>query len=140
MRRQLFKDVKVVLAKAGAVSAGTAVDSDVIDTANYEGVAFFGSIATHNAANTIKVQQGDESNLSDATDLVGTATAAGTNGHSPLIDVYRPTKRYVRAVITRSGANTITGDLYAILYGARKVPVAQGATIAPTFVISPAEA
>lgn len=137
--QQLFKDARVVLAKAGQASAGTAVESDVIDTANFEGVAFFGSIATQNATNTIKVQQGDESNLSDATDLAGTATAAGTNGNSPLIDVFRPTKRYVRAVVTRSGINTATGDIYAVLYGARKVPVAHGATIVPTFAVSPAE-
>lgn len=138
--QQLFKDARVILAKAAQVSAGTAVESDVIDTANFEGVAFFGSIAAQNAANTIKVQQGDASNGSDMTDLVGTATPAGTNGHSPLVDVFRPTKRYVRAVITRSGANTATGDLYAVLYGARKVPVTQGATIAPAFAVSPAEA
>lgn len=137
--RQLFKDTKIVLAKVAQTSAGTAVESDVIDTANFEGVAFFGSVATHNAANTIKVQQGDASDGSDMTDLAGTATVAGTNGNSPMIDVYRPTKRYVRAVVTRSGANTATGDIYAVLYGARKTPVSHGSTIADAYAVSPEE-
>lgn len=136
----LNKHVKVVLAKAGQADGTSAVNSDVIDTAGFEGVMFVGSIATANAGNFGKVQQGAAANLSDAADLEGTKVAPGDNGDSFLIDVYRPRERYVRCVVTR-GASTVTGDLYALLYGAHKLPVSHGSssTIDAETHASPAE-
>lgn len=133
-----FKDCKLVFGVAGATAATTAVTTGIIDTANFEGVAFFGRIATANAGNHVKVQQGDASNLSDAADLAGTQTVTGDDADSFLVDVFRPTKRYVRATITRT-ASTVTGDVYAVLYGPRKVPVTHGDTIDAEYHVSPAE-
>lgn len=135
----LTKNVKVVLAKAGQGSAGTAVTSDVIDMSGFEGVVFVGSIATVNAANFAKVQQGQQSDLTDAADLAGTKVVPGDDGDSFMIDVYRPKERYVRCYIDRGGANTATGDIYALLYGAKKPPVSHGATIDSEVHVSPAE-
>lgn len=140
MNMELINDVKVVLVKAGQTSAGTKVESDVVDVSGYDGVTFVGSIATHNAGNFMEVEQSDASDLSNPEILAGSRTPAGTNGYSPLIDVYRPLKRYLRATITRAGANTATGDIYAILYHARKKPVSHGATIVAVPLVSPAEA
>jgi hypothetical protein len=135
----LTKNCKVILAKAGQSSAGTAVNSDVIDMEGYEGVVFVGSIATVNAANFAKVQQGKDSGLSDAADLEGTKVVPGDDGDSFMIDVYKPQERYVRCVVDRGGANTATGDIYAIQYGAKKAPISHGATIDSEAHVSPAE-
>lgn len=135
----LSKNVKVVLAKAGQSSAGTAVNSDVIDMQGFEGVMFVGSIATANAANFGKLQQGQQSDGSDMADLAGTKVVPGDNGDSFLIDLYQPQERYVRCVVDRGGANTATGDIYAILYCARKAPTSHGATIDAELHASPAE-
>jgi len=134
----LSKNAKFVLAKAGQSADTSAVNSDVIDMQGFEGVVFVGSIGTANAGNYAKVQQGAQSDLSDAADLEGTKVVPGDDGDSFLIDVYRPKERYVRCVVTR-GASTTTGDIYAILYGATKYPVTQGDTIDAETHVSPDE-
>jgi len=134
------KNFKLVLAKAGQGSAGTAINSDGINTEGYDGVMFFGTIATANAANFANLaQSSDDGSADEYTDLAGTKVVPGTNGYSFLIDVYKPTKKYVRCEIDRGGANTITGDIYALLYGAAKAPVTHGTTISAETHISPAE-
>jgi len=134
----LSKNVKVVLAKAAAAAATTAVNSDIIDTAGYEGVLFVGSIGTANAGNYVKLQQGDNSSLTDGADLENTKVVPGDDGDSFMVDLYRPKDRYVRAVVTR-GASTTVGDIYAILYGAHAKPTSHGSTIDSETHVSPDE-
>ncbi len=134
----LTKNVKVSLAKEAQTANTTAVNSSIIDMQGFEGVVFVGTIGTANSGNYAKIQQGAASDLSDAADLEGTKVIPGDNGDSFMIDVYRPTERYVRCVVTR-GASTTTGDIYALQYGARKVPVSHGSTIDSEVHVSPAE-
>lgn len=138
MSMNLSKVVKVVLAKATQTSAGTEVLSDAIDTLGFEGCMFVGSITTANAGNYAKVTQCDTSGGSYA-DLTGTKLVPGDNGDSFLIDINQPLERYLKLSIIRAGANTVTGDVYALLYGARTVPVSHGTTIDSELHISPAE-
>ena len=136
----LSKNSKLILVEAGAASAGTTLTSDTIDTQGYEGVMIFGSIATANAGNYAKARQGAASDMSDAADLEGTKVVPGDNGDSFCIDILRPRERYVDVQIVRGGANSITGDVYALLYGpVRKAPTAHGATIDVETFVSPAE-
>lgn len=135
--QNLTKDVKITLVKAAQTSAGTAVNSDSVDMQNFEGVVFVGSIATANAGNSANAAQ--SSNDSSFDDLAGTKVVTGDDGDSFMIDVYRPTDRYVRCELVRAGADTVTGDIYAIQYGARKKPVTHGATIDSEVHVSPEE-
>lgn len=135
---QLSKETKLTKIKSGQTTAGTAVVSDVIDMAGFEGVLFFGSIATVNAGNFASVQTGDVSGTV-TTDLAGTKVVPGTNANSFEIDIYRPRNRYLKVTVTRAGADTVTGDIYALQYGPRIHPVAaQGATIDAEAHVSPA--
>lgn len=133
----LSKNAKLTLVKATQPSAGTAVNSDSVDMEGFDGVMFFGSITTANAANFANAaQSSDDSTFAD---LEGTKVVPGDNGDSFLIDIYKPTDRYVRCEIDRGGTNTITGDIYALQYCGRKVPVSHGSTIDAETHISPAE-
>ena len=120
MSEQLMNNVKITLVKAAQTEAGTDVTTDIIDMAGFEGVVFFGTIATANAANYIYAQQGTASDGSNMADLAGTKVVAAANGQVVWLDIYKPEKRYVRAYIERGGANTATGDFYAIQYQGRK--------------------
>ncbi len=104
----------------------------------FEGVMFVGSLAAVNAGNFAKARQGQQSNMSDGADLANTKVTPVANGDSFLIDVYRPLERYLKLIVTR-GASSTTGDVYAILYGARHVPVTHGATIDAETYAGPAE-
>lgn len=136
----LSKNVKVTKILAGASSADTALTSSAVDMLGFEGVIFVGSITTVNAGNYAKVQQSSDDGVVDTyADLAGTKNVPGDNGDSFMIDVYRPAERYLKLVTTRAGAATVTGDVYAIQYGAREKPTSQGATIDAETHISPAE-
>lgn len=135
----LSKQTKVVLALAGAATGTSTLTTSTIDTSGYEGVMFVGSLATANAGNFAKARQGQQSNMSDGADLVNTKVVPANNGDSFLIDINRPQERYVDLQIVRAGATTITGDVYAILYGPRKMPTSHGSTILAETHISPAE-
>lgn len=136
----LSKETKLILVKAAQISAGTTITTDPVDTSGFDGVMFFGSVATANAGNYAKARQGEQSNMSDGADLVGTKIVPGNNGDSFLIDLKKPMKRYVDCQVVRAGVNTATGDIYALLYGPpRKSPTSQGSTINAEMHISPEE-
>jgi hypothetical protein len=134
----LSKDCKVTKVLAAAASAGTALNSSEVDMSGFEGVVFVGRIATANAANFANLAQ---SSVSGGTfvDLAGTKVVPGDDADSFLIDVYKPLDQFVRCEIDRGGADTATGDVYAIQYGASKRPVSHGTTVDAETHISPAE-
>jgi hypothetical protein len=134
----LSNGVKITKAKAASATATTAVNSDVIDMAGYEGVLFATAIATANAGNFIKVQQGDAADGSDAADLEGSKVVATADGQTVWADLYRPTKRYVRLVVTR-GVTTVVGEIYALQYESRKQVVNNNVagTIIGELMVSP---
>jgi len=74
---------------------------------------------------------------------VATATDSGgddLNDQLLIVDVYRPTKRYVQGVITSGTANIAFGNTLAILYKGSKFPITQDDTVeAIAQVASPAE-
>lgn len=109
------------VAAAAASSGGTDVTGASIDTQGWEGCVFSVDIATANADNFLKVQQSADGSTGWA-DLAGTKAAAASDGDIVRTDLYRPEKRYLRAVVDRGGANTATGTLRALLYGPTKAP------------------
>ena len=63
------------------------------------------------------------------------------NGKLLVVDVYRPTERYVQAVRVSATQNIAFGTVTAILYGPRELPVAEHSTISDAAVVAgPAEA
>lgn len=106
---------------AAAVSAGTLVQGAIVDMQNWDGVVFFCTIATANAGNYLQAQQGEQSNLSDDEIIAGSGVVAGADGDVVALEVHQPQDRYVRPEIVRAGANTATGQIYAIRYKGRRL-------------------
>lgn len=100
----------------------TPVNGATIDMQNFEGVLLLVKFGTPAANNTIKAQQGKQSDLSDAADLAGTQVGVGASDELVWIDLYRPQERYVRVVALRGTSTTIDWGV-AIQYGAKKEPV-----------------
>lgn len=129
----LGKEVKPIRS-SNAVAAGTsAINGAVVDMQGYEGVLFiagFGAI-TAGAVTSLKAQQGDQSGGGDQADLAGTAVTVPDTASNKLafLDVFRPTKRYVRGVVSRATQNAVLDFLIAIPYGSRKKPPALDATV-----------
>lgn len=134
------KETRVVLATPVGI---TTINGAILDMEGYEGVMFISQSGTITDGNLVlKAQDGAQANLSDAADLAGTATQLnnGQNGVASILDIFRPIKRYIRAVLVRGGAaGAVIDSVIAIQYGAKKQPVTNDPTTVPIAktVISP---
>lgn len=114
----------------------TAIVSQVVDLAGYNGLVFainIGANTDTNATFAVLVEHGDQANLSDAaavpdahlsgTEALAGFTAADDDNKVRKIGYVGP-KRYVRLTITPAGndAGNIFVDAVALLFGARYAP------------------
>ncbi len=136
----LSNELKLRKVAAGAVTGTTEVLSSAIDMQGYEGVIIFATIATANAGNYLKAKQ-DVATGGAYADLAGSKVVAAADAEVVALDIYRPTERFVKGSIIRAGITSVTGDMYALQYGARTRAVAN--SVADTHLLkqlaSPAE-
>lgn len=140
----LLPNLSALLASGAAVVATTNVTGTTIDMSGYEGVMFIlqAGVITDGAL-SVKAQGGALANGSDAADLAGTSTAL-TNAQDndlAILDLYRPTQRYITPVIVRGGSTgAVVQGLVAVLYGSHVKPTTQDATTVGVskLVVSPA--
>lgn len=140
------KEIKIT--QAITVTNGAAGTTDIngvtLDMANYEGVLIavtMGAIVA-TAVTSIKAQQGEASDMSDAADLAGTsqAVAVADAEKTFYIDLKKPRERYVRLVVDRGTANATVASATYFQYGPRTIPVAShGSNVSGETHISPAE-
>lgn len=129
-----------------STATGFPYGSTVIDTAGYEGVLVT-SVAFNSTFSSLKAMGGQSSGSSTAyNDLTGAAvsatTTAGTNPstakHALVLDLYRPRNRWVAfqgSVPSTSGSII---SMTAVLYGPKKSPPTNDASIAnSTTAVSP---
>jgi hypothetical protein len=131
---------------SNTASTGDTLNGTVVDMAGFDSVTFIVAVGAITGAGTAActVQQGAASNLSDAKALTGathTFSSSTDSNKCAVIEVNRPTDRYVRLSIVRGGsANSVIDSVVAIQSNARSVPVTNGATVDGTVcVTSPAE-
>lgn len=137
-----YKITQAITPTNGA-AATTDIEGVTLDMSGYEGVLMvctFGEI-TGSAVTSIKAQQGAESDLSDAADLLGTAQTVADSDDEDIfyIDLYRPQERYVRLYVDRATQNAVVASATYIQYGAKKAPVSHGSTVNGETHVSPAE-
>jgi hypothetical protein len=130
---------------AAAVAAGSSIDSNssIIDMADYESVAFITNIADSVATGvaTLVIQSSAENSDTAMANITGTAASAtcavndDLNGTALMAEVRNPSERYVQATRTSATANIAYGEVIAVLKP-RRLPAAQGATIADNAYIS----
>jgi hypothetical protein len=143
----LLKNVKIQRVM-NAVAAGTSNQtSSAVDTQGFDGVMFVASFGTLTATQvtSLKAQTSSDDGASDAYDdlagtLVGPMTDADSNKQL-ILDIYKPRKRYLKAVVNRATANAVIDGVTAILYRGRKAPVTQpsASVSASEQWVSPAE-
>jgi hypothetical protein len=110
---------------ANHTAAGTTdVESASVDMAGYESVLFRTSYSVAAADNYLKAQQSSDDGVADGwSDLEGTKvlTGASPSNEDTWVEVFRPTKRYVRAVAVVDTSSTVE-SIWADQYGARETP------------------
>ncbi len=124
----LLKNCYVSLAMAGTSGGSTGAVSAVIDTADCEGVMFVAFNSTIGTTDFgIWANMGTSSGLSStASSIAGSAvyTTSAATDVAVALDVYKPQRRYVQAVVNTPATGSI-GGVVAIKYGLRKGPTTQ---------------
>lgn len=125
---------------SGAVGAGVAdVVGVVFDATRFDSVRFLASLGAvvDTSIVTLKAQTGLLADGSDMTDVAGCTTAGFTSsGATPAsnkfvsLDVRRPLKKYVRAVLSRTVANATVNFIIAEGYNARTEPIVSSTVVA----------
>lgn len=149
MNPALLKDIAIDVVGAPVAAANnTDANSTRLDMTGFEGVIFIApvtdSVDTGVATLTVEQNTADsDTGMAALAGAVATATSAANddlNGKALVVEVHRPRERYVQAVRASATANIAFGSVIAIRYGARRVPLADAATIlASATVTSPAE-
>lgn len=127
------------------VAAGTsAVNSDIVDTAGYEGVRFILSMGTivSGAATSSKVQQNIANSGTGMADLEGSSiTIADTHDNKLVIhEIFKPKEQYLRLAISRATQEATIDSLHVELFNPRTMAVTQDSTVATAETYqSPAE-
>lgn len=140
----IVKDAKITRVSNAVAAGTTTVNATGVDMAGFDAVAFVVALGTltSTAETTVKLQQSDDDGSADAySDLEGTSiTVADDDDNQVFIaEVLRPTKRYVRCVVTRATANAVIDSIVAIQHAARDTPVTQPSTTTGEVHASPAE-
>lgn len=115
----------------------TDANSDILDMSGYDGVVFI--VPIEDSANTGVATLTVEASTTSAdtymaaiAGAVATATDAGgdaLNGKLLIVDVHKPLKRYVQAVLTSTVGLIAFGTCIAIRYAGHKAPVTADATV-----------
>lgn len=140
MGTTLLDSVKVTQVMA-AVTAGTTVQNSAgVDMLGFQGVVFlaaFGAL-TANQVTSIQAQHADAMNatavLTTPGNLTGTLVgplADNASNKCLMVEVNRPTKRYVGCTVNRATANAVINGVWAIQYGADYKPTTQDSTSFP---------
>jgi hypothetical protein len=145
--KQLLENVKVTQAitpTAGAAGA-TDIEGTTLDMAGFEGVVVEVTVGavTAGAVTGIVMQQSDNSDMSSADTLASPShtVADDSDGDIYMLDLFKPTKRYVRVHVDRATQNAVVAGATYYQYGARTVPVTSASTtVNVSASISPAAA
>jgi len=140
MKYNIYDDTQVI--DCLNYASGTAPRSgDIIDVSGFEGLAIivkFAAIAA-SGTNTIKMEAGDASDLSDKADITGTlqSIAVTDDNEIRVIDIKKPTFKYWRLVVTKDATNACAESAVAILYGARVKPTTVASDVGGESFTSP---
>ena len=140
------KRCKVTRVSASVAAGTSAVNSSIIDMANYDACCFLallGDVLTTSVL-TLTIE---ENSVNSGTGMAAVGnttawTADATNADSKILlaDIRNPRERYLRAVLTRTTANAVVDGILAIQYNESVAPVTQASdVIAQVLLTSPSE-
>lgn len=119
----LSSSVRLSWLSATSSSSTATVSGTILDMSGYSGVLFLSGVKTANAGNTLKAQASTANSTSTMEDLTGTSVGVGSSDEGLWLDVYRPSKRYIRPLLLRGGAATVAGPIVALQYSGHKLPI-----------------
>lgn len=145
MAVSILKDMCVTVINSNVTAGTSAINSSVIlDMQGYDSVCMFAQLGTvtSTCVLTLNINSNTTSSTSGATLETGatcTVTDAGgnTSGDVLLVDLFRPSKRYVYANLTRTTANAVINSIIAIQYNTKNYAATQPASVVASAFAGP---
>lgn len=133
----LSTDVRITVVSPAATAAQTEIVSSVLDMAGYDGVMFIAltgdvtdtSVLTLTAKGNTANSTSSPTPVTQKATTAFTASATSADSKALVVDVVRPTLRYVFASLTRTTANAVVGGIIAIQYNAANRPTSHDASV-----------
>jgi hypothetical protein len=138
----------VTMRSINATAAGTtAINGTGFDLSATSGQQGYGAVRgvvamgalTATQVTAAKLQQSNDNGSSDAyADITGSATAAAADADSNkllITDCVRPTKKWLRLVVTRGTANAVIDSGMLEVYRPLRVPVTQDGTVSQSVTV-----
>lgn len=140
----IIKNAVISHGLASVAAGQTQQTTEIVDTSGFDSVLFallLGDVSD-GCSLELRLQQGDESDMSDAedTDLCCSfdAGAADADDKIMIIEVNQPVKRYVRGKISRADANGEIDGVLTIKFGSSEAPVTEDSgVISSTLSLAP---
>lgn len=125
------KQTKLMLVQAPLTAGSTTnnLASNPVDMTGFDGCRFISTIGATSTAVTLIAQMASTTTSSDFAAFGTSITTAATTVADRILalDVYKPTKRYLRTTLNSTGGND-SGGTIAELYGARVSPTTNAST------------
>lgn len=145
--KNLLANIEVVRCNDGEADSTGTYYSDILDLSGFEGVMFIAKFEDVDSGSvlTLSAQQGETDATGGMSDLSGNATHTASDADEAdddllVLDLYRPTERYVRAKVVVGTQAAELESVIALKYHAKKPPVSQGATVMDSdTLVSPSE-
>ena len=120
--------LKLLLAPTTAATGATT--GETVDLSGHDGCMFVLPLGTNAGTVTMQIQESSASTAGfDALTEAVKSSSAGGSDSLMVIDVYRPLKRYYRALVTRGSTDTAElGGVIAMRYKASKEPTTHDST------------
>lgn len=129
----LTYDTKVTRVLNAVVAGTTDQTGTSVDMQGFAGVRFvaaFGTLTATQVTSLYAEGSADNSNWSALANTRVGPLADGDSNKLLVLDIYRPTHRYIRPVVDRGTANAVIDGVVAEQYGPRKAPITKDATVA----------
>ena len=126
------QNVKVTRVQV-AVAAGTddSTDSDSVDMTGFDSVTFIAMFGTLTATQVTSIKASQSADDSSFADLLGSNTGpmADTDSDQALVlEITKPTDRYMRCTVVRATANAVIDGVIAIQTGPSSAPTTHDAS------------
>ncbi|WP_437228777.1 hypothetical protein SH661x_001075 [Planctomicrobium sp. SH661] len=131
----LSEQIKITRVLNGVVAGTTSQNGTGLSMEGFRGIMFVAAVGalTSTQVTSLKAQQSsDDAATDDYTDIADSATSAlaDADGNKLLvIDIWQPSKNWVRPTVVRGTANAVIDGVFAIQYNARSIPTSMSASV-----------
>ena len=131
----LLKDASWTVVENAAVAGTTDLTTDTVDMQGFDSIMYIvklGDVTSGSVITLTAYSNPTDSASAGTTEKAASSITAGASDYDNkliLLDVHRPSQRYMYAVLVIDTQNAVVDSIFAVRYNAKSVPITQGSTV-----------